>query len=601
MIDGPRSRLTKWTVVVLLLLGTFLLLYKFPAVPVGLHQDEMSEAYEAYSLLHTGADRWGYHLPVYFLSWGSGQNVLQSYLTIPVVAVLGLTRLSARLIPILCGLLTLPLFFLTVRRWCGDAVALLALLFLVLSPWHIMLSRWGTENSPLPFFLILGVYLFGLALDTGAVWLIVLSLVPFALAEYTYGVMVVVAPVLVPLLLAMRFRCIRRQGPAQQRGWVAALVLFALLSLPLGFFTVKNYVTKKNYSFETHLPFTVPLLPATRLQQAHNEMTRPTVVGHNIHFIGKGLSDRAQWYMPWFQLPDVLPVPVILLAFALLGMSWVTWRAWRDKTFHEPFMLWLVASVPLLFLIPLTISRATEIFLPLLALAAIGCAQFVEWLWGRSRVRALVYVVMSGCAVAFLLPTVRFLREYYGPAYVAEATPTFNPKLPEALQAALRMAMPGTPIYVTHTIYLNYVQVLFLTHVDPHVFQTSGATITHPDFGQYRFSRDTLAQIPGSFVFLVKDDDVEQWNVRYALDARLQRPELTSAETLQGWNRLLPKEAAEDLNERLRAIGVKSLPEVTEAAERLAKDETLRVETTPVCAVPEQVVAMGQFLVGRCP
>jgi 4-amino-4-deoxy-L-arabinose transferase-like glycosyltransferase len=579
----------------------FLLLYKFPSVPVGLHQDEMSEAYEAYALLHTGADRWGYHLPVYFLSWGSGQNVLQSYLTIPVVAVLGLTRLSARFIPILCGLLTLPLFFLTVRRWCGQAVALLALLFLVLSPWHIMLSRWGTENSPLPFFLILGVYLFGLAIDDGAWWLIAVSLVPFALAEYTYGVMVVVAPVLVPLLLWMRLRVILKQSRTQQRAWAVALVLFCLLSLPLAFFTFKNYVTKKNYSFETHLPFTVPLLPATRLQQAHNEMTRPTVIGHNIHFIGKGLSDHAQWYMPWFQLPDVLPVQPILLALALLGMAYIALRAWREKTFNEPFLLWLIASVPLLFLIPLTISRATEIFLPLLALAAIGCLQFLERLFQHTKVRALAYVVVAGCAVAFLMPSVRFIREYYGPAYAAEAAPTFNPMLPEALDAALHLAAPGTPIYLTHTIYLNYVQVLFLISVDPHLFQRSGATIARPDFGPYRFSRETLAKTSSAFVFVIKDDDVVQWNIRHALDARLQQPELVSAEALQRWNSLLPQDSSRNLEDQLQKIATESLPEVSETAQRLAKDETLKAEIAPVCSAPTQVVADGQFLVGRCP
>jgi hypothetical protein len=89
----PRKRIV---LVLLLLAGTFMLLYKFPSVPIGLHQDEMSEAYESYCLLHTGADRWGLPLPVYFVGWGSGQNVLQSYLTIPVVAALGLTRVSAR-------------------------------------------------------------------------------------------------------------------------------------------------------------------------------------------------------------------------------------------------------------------------------------------------------------------------------------------------------------------------------------------------------------------------------------------------------------------------------------------------------------------------
>ena len=109
------------------LTGTALRIYKFPQVPVGLQQDEISEAYEAYSLLHTGRDRWGNRLPAYFLSWGSGQNVLQSYLTVPVVAFVGLDRVSTRAVPshLRCSYTAgdLLLDLSLVRRDCGFSCA----------------------------------------------------------------------------------------------------------------------------------------------------------------------------------------------------------------------------------------------------------------------------------------------------------------------------------------------------------------------------------------------------------------------------------------------------------------------------------------------
>jgi hypothetical protein len=64
--------------------------------------------------LKTGADRRGHHLPVYFVGWGSGQNVLQSYLDIPAVALFGLTPLGARIVPLIIGILAYrrPIAFL---------------------------------------------------------------------------------------------------------------------------------------------------------------------------------------------------------------------------------------------------------------------------------------------------------------------------------------------------------------------------------------------------------------------------------------------------------------------------------------------------------
>ena len=472
-----------------------MLLYKFPSVPIGLHQDEMSEAYESYSLLHTGADKWGYHLPVYFLSWGSGQNVLQSYLTIPVVALLGLTRLSTRVVPILCGLLSLPLFFLTLRRWYGDTVALMGLFFLALSPWHIMLARLGVENSPLPFFLLLGIYTFGLALDSGSPWLVLPSLLPFTLALYTYGVVIVIIPFLIPLLMLIDPSAIRRAG----RAWCGAIVIFCVGALPIAFFTFKNYVTKTNYGFERWLPFSVPLLPITRLSQVATETQAPSAIRYNVHFFAHGLGDQFAWFM----VPGRLPIQLIVLLFAVVGLALQLRYLLRDRRPREPFLLWVIACAPTWFLIPLNISRSGSLFLPLLALGAFGFVHVYQLIREPSR-RALLVGI---CTAFFLLSTLRFTSYYYTHRYADEVQATLYPELPSALKEVQQLAGPSMPIYVTDTILLNYVDVLFLTKTDPAVFQHSGATYRHPDFGQYLFSRESLSRQQVPFAFVIKQDD----------------------------------------------------------------------------------------------
>ena len=51
-------------------------------IPSGLMGDESAMIYEAWCIGHYGMDRYGNSLPVYLVSWGSGQNALLTYLTI---------------------------------------------------------------------------------------------------------------------------------------------------------------------------------------------------------------------------------------------------------------------------------------------------------------------------------------------------------------------------------------------------------------------------------------------------------------------------------------------------------------------------------------
>lgn len=478
--DGIFRR--RWTIGILalfFLLGGFLRLYRFPEVPAGLQQDEMSEAYESYSLLHTGADRWGNKWPVYFLGWGSGQNVMQSYLTIPVVAVLGLTKVSARFIPLLCGLLTLPLIFMAVRRWHGDVAALVALLFLAVAPWSVMIARNGIENVELPFFLLLGIFTFGVALSARSTWVILVSLLPLAGALYCYGSVVVAMPGLLLFLSALGFDSIRRRI----RAWRGALAIFVFFSLPIGLFVVKNYITKKNYGFERWLPFSVPILPITRLSQAREELAGDTLLHHNLRFIHHGFVDGVSW----FQVSGVHPLPRIVLGLAAVGITVQIWRTVWRRRLQDPFVPWILCCAPLFFLFPLNISRAIALFLPLLAMAGVGFAAVFE----ASRARAYRVAVAAICAVLLAKPTVHFLRSYFGGEYSAEIAPTFYPELPEALEKIQEIGGPAAPIYVSDTILLNYVDTLFYLKTDPRAFRQSGATWDHPDFGRFRFSRAT--------------------------------------------------------------------------------------------------------------
>src|SRR5215472_9832852 len=90
------QRIAFWLIMAL---AAFLRLYQFPNTPAGIWVDEATESYDAYALLQHGTDRWGNPFPVYFPGWGSGQNALQAYLTIPFIKIFGLTVFSIRILP----------------------------------------------------------------------------------------------------------------------------------------------------------------------------------------------------------------------------------------------------------------------------------------------------------------------------------------------------------------------------------------------------------------------------------------------------------------------------------------------------------------------
>ena len=506
-----RERLV---LILLLLLGASLLLFRFPFLPEGLHRDEISEAYESYALLRTGADRWGYHLPVYFLSWGSGQNVIQAYLNIPFVAMLGLTRWSVRLLPTLLNVFCLPLFFFAVRRWYGTRTALLALFFLAVSPWHIMLSRWGIENSPLPFFLLLGLWTFDRALGTRSPWRILPALLPFACAMYTYGVVVVMVPLFVPLLVWIDLRAIRRAAGL----WIGSLALFALVSAPLGLFTLKNYVTGRTYSFERLLPFSAPLLPHTRLQEADESAAASSVLHHNLKFLLFQFSDNHRGYQtlqPWFSLRDVHSVQTVITLLALFAFCLLLWRSLRARRPVEPFVPWLLSCCIIFKMIPLNTSRATAMYLPILALGAFGFFFLLDRLPAAyplvSRLPGLTPRTLA-CGLLLVLvlwPLPHFLREYDGDAYTAQVSADFLPHMPEALAKAHTLAGTELPIYLSEKIRINYVDVLYYDRVDPLYFQHSGATWNRPDFGQYRFQFGDIKSMHPPFVYILPFPDTD--------------------------------------------------------------------------------------------
>src|SRR3990167_1389382 len=211
-----------------LILAFFLRFNKVTEIPPALNWDEVSIAYNAYSILNTGKDEWGVFLPIHFKAYGEYKLPAQIYASIPGIAFFGLNELGVRISPVVYGSLTvLLMFFLGRAIFQSSLVGIFAATLLAISPWHIHLTRASFESSFAVFWLVLGVWLLIKGFSDRK-WL-VFSMVPFAVSVYTYNS----ARVFTPLFLIAVLLIYRKILLKSWRAIILAIVVFGALMLPL--------------------------------------------------------------------------------------------------------------------------------------------------------------------------------------------------------------------------------------------------------------------------------------------------------------------------------------------------------------------------------
>lgn len=144
----------------LLIIGIFLRLYKVDSIPPHLSNDEISIAYDAYSIAYSGKDEHGNSYPISFPSYGTYKAPLYTYVLSPLVRIFGNTELVVRLPSIVAGLLTILVIGLIAYELTSKRqIALWAGVLLSITPWHIYASRMAWEANLALLFLSLGIWL----------------------------------------------------------------------------------------------------------------------------------------------------------------------------------------------------------------------------------------------------------------------------------------------------------------------------------------------------------------------------------------------------------------------------------------------------------
>lgn len=174
-------------------------------VPVSMSDDEIREIYSSYSIAKTGRDIFGKPFPLVIAMDGfSTYGQVPIYLSSLFFLVLPLNPFTGRLPYALSGVLSILFFYFIIKRlFRNEVVAIFSSLALSVSVWHIQLSRFAIETDITLFLYLIGICTF---VYSKSVKTLVLSMIFFALAFYSYSAHKVIFLPIITILTWYKFK-----------------------------------------------------------------------------------------------------------------------------------------------------------------------------------------------------------------------------------------------------------------------------------------------------------------------------------------------------------------------------------------------------------
>lgn len=453
-LNRAASMLVKWKTYILftliLALGIFARVWEFGALPSSLHVDEASIGTEAYYLYKFGMDRNGVSYPVHLISWGSGQNALYAYMILPLVALKGINTISVRLPMMIAGILSLPLIYISSKRLFGNTFALTAMLFMAISPWHIVNSRWAVESNIFPFFFLTAFTCLTLAGEKNK-WLLFSSFL-FGLCLYAYGTAYLSVPIFLLLSVPVLLRA--KQISISQTIWGA--VIFFLTALPILLFISVN--TLKLDTIQLGL-LSIPRLPVEARYESMaavfgeaplKAMAENSAIMLNLLWTQ---TDAFPWnYVEPFGYFYKFTFPLALAGFFLT----IPIKQNQTNAIGKSFIFsWMVASVFIGIIHPVNLTRINLIFTPILFCIVILLTQLDK---------RIMYVTPFMIAV-FLIGFSLFTLVYHGEEYKRRSDTAFNAGIIPAINYATQEG--NSLICFTEEMYSAYIYVLLTQKFHP--------------------------------------------------------------------------------------------------------------------------------------
>ncbi|MCR4325046.1 MAG: glycosyltransferase family 39 protein [Candidatus Curtissbacteria bacterium] len=461
----------------ILALAFALRFFQLGQVPPSLNWDENSNAYNAYSILKTGRDEYGNFLPLANRSFDDYKPPLYMYLSVPSIAIFGLTPFAARLPSAVFGFLTVPLVYLLARKLFQNSsnketIALIAALLLSIAPWHLHFSRIGLEANIGLFLTVAAVttFLYGITNKK----LLILSAVLFVLSLYAYHAQRATTPLLL-LTLVVIFKNEIRNFPKKYKAAFVAIILTGVAILiilaPRETFTGRlqqagsearrEDIEKsiKYLEYDNLSPFSkiVHNRRVTIAQTALNNYLQ----SFDLNFLFTRGDDNSRHHVDGIGMLYLFQLPLALIGIFLLVKH-------KNKEALLILAWLLIAPIPVALARPSPHAiRSFSMVIPLTIICALALSVLIQQK-GKYRIIAQGVTIIAVASSLFI-----YLHEYF---YHYPITHAFSWQYGYA-QAAVesnKLKNDFDKVIVDKSIEQAYVFWLFNTKYDPKNFQENG-------------------------------------------------------------------------------------------------------------------------------
>jgi hypothetical protein len=427
-------------------------LWQLDTLPSGLNQDEAAIGYDAWALSQFGIDRNGYPFPILPMSWGSGAGGFIIYLGAILFQFVPLTVASLRLMNGVIQVITALVFYHLIKVKTNPTYGLIALIFIVINPWHVMLSRWNLDANQVFSLIIIGIWFFELGIREKQKRYHFLSLSFFALALYSYGS----AMVVVPLLLLIIY------GHAWFHKYTTFKTIifygsyFFILSIPILTFYVINL-----FELESILNpfFSILRFNVLRSQSVFISFDQDIWIHmwNNLKDLAQLLTFGKDDYL-WNQLPGFGIAYLYLFPFFFVGFT-----VNRKNKIHFSMYAWFFSSIVLGLILNQNINRLGVLFIPYLYFLVLG----LIWLAQQSgRLFSLVSTVIFTSVVLFTIQ--------YQVIYREQIKPIFAYGYGEALQFSQTINKSEWRLPSQQQVNGSHVIALFYLQPDPNEVVATG-------------------------------------------------------------------------------------------------------------------------------
>ena len=482
-----RFIVIKIILLVIIIIAAILRLWNLGGNPPHLTPDEAALGYNAYSILKTGKDEYGQILPVIFKSFGDYKPGLYVYLTVPFVAIFGLTEFAVRLPSALFGILSVFLIFRICLKTDNWKLAIPAAFFAAVNPWLIYFSRGAWEANVALTLTLAGIYFFFKSFKYSK--LLLLSSGFLALTYLTYQGAKLSTTIVVAVLVIVYFKSVLK---IDRQVLVSSGVLGLLICAPiilsllhgqagrLEVFSVFSYPRPVDY-MQNFLDEGGEKIGGINYYLFHSEtfnFLRGVMGRWFNYFSARFLFFEGDYANPGHTPPNAGMLLLLDSVLLILGLMYLVKFKSRFKWF---VLAWLILA-PL----PGAVSRdqvnsirSLSMAVSLIIIVALGVIQFFEFV-RRFKFKRLVYVVFC---ILYFGNIIYFLDSYF------VHQPTHNAKYwfygyEQVVQQIWPARENYTKIVFQQSYSQPYMYFLFYAKYDPSTFQKqANLVLTGPDVG----------------------------------------------------------------------------------------------------------------------